>query len=264
MEKEQQYGFFGSAHQSLWGAYHAPNMNKNLPGVLLCNSIGQEGLRAHRALIQLTSQLNSLGFPVLRFDYYGCGNSMGEMETGSLTLWEHDIAEAAEQLQRKSHCSHLALIGLRLGANLALRSATALARVTHLVLWEPVTDGRSYLDELQAQHRQHVQKHLQQTPSPWPEGRGGEALGFEYSNQLVSEILQLTPQNWAAQSPPILTQYITEAQALARHLPPHWTSTPIAEPNSLWASTNILSKGLVPMQTIQATIKWLTAHAHNH
>ncbi|MBK7659827.1 MAG: hypothetical protein IPJ28_12035 [Betaproteobacteria bacterium] len=44
-------------------------------GVLLCNPFGQEAIRAHRLVRVLGDRLAAAGFAVMRFDYYGTGDS---------------------------------------------------------------------------------------------------------------------------------------------------------------------------------------------
>jgi len=140
---------FGSASQSLFGLYMPPKAKRARPcGVVLCYPMGQEYMRAHRAFRQLGQLLQKAGFHVLRFDYYGTGDSAGDAEAGGLAQWTADIATAIEELRDTAEVPRVSLVGLRLGALLAARAAARRDDVECVVLWDPVTDGAAYLEEL--------------------------------------------------------------------------------------------------------------------
>src|SRR5215217_413896 len=87
--------YFGSSQKPLYGVYHPPKSQPGRPvrttGVVLCYPLGQEYMRAHRAFRQLATLLTKSGFPVLRFDYYGTGDSGGDGDAGDVdkvVLWD--------------------------------------------------------------------------------------------------------------------------------------------------------------------------------
>ncbi len=140
---------FGSTPQSLFGLYMPPKAKRARPsGVVLCYPMGQEYMRAHRAFRQLGQLLQKAGFHVLRFDYYGTGDSAGDTEAGGLAQWTADIATAIEELRDTAEVPRVSLVGLRLGALLAARAAARRDDVECVVLWDPVVAGAAYLDEL--------------------------------------------------------------------------------------------------------------------
>ena len=59
-----------------------------------CQPLGHEYIRAHRTFNQLAAGLARAGFPVLRFDYSGTGDSSGADEMGSVKRWMADVREA--------------------------------------------------------------------------------------------------------------------------------------------------------------------------
>ncbi|MDE2122022.1 MAG: alpha/beta hydrolase, partial [Betaproteobacteria bacterium] len=63
-------------------------------GVLICNPFGQEAIRAHRFLRVLSERLSASGFDVLRFDYFGTGDSAGTEAEADLDTWVRDIGMA--------------------------------------------------------------------------------------------------------------------------------------------------------------------------
>ena len=109
--------FFGSSEERLLGVHHPPR--GRVPrevGVLLCYPLGQEYMRAHRAFRQLAMLLARRGFHVLRFDWFGTGDSAGAGEEGSIARWLEDARTAIDELKDTAGVTRVSLVGLRLGA----------------------------------------------------------------------------------------------------------------------------------------------------
>ena len=141
--------YFGPPGRRLFGAYHAPDGTPvTARGVVICQPVGHEYLRTHRALRNLAALLARQGHPVLRFDYYGCGDSEGETADGTVDQWIADISVAVDELRRTARVSRVSLVGVRLGAALAARAAEKRPDVDALNLWDPVVHGRRYVEEL--------------------------------------------------------------------------------------------------------------------
>ena len=125
---------FDNAGRELFGVHLDPR-----PGsarghaVLLCNPFGQEAIRAHRLYRVLGDRLAAAGFDVLRFDYFGSGDSAGDDADFDLDGAIDDAVAAAALLLRRSRAQRLSLAGLRLGANIAaLASCRMPLPVEHL------------------------------------------------------------------------------------------------------------------------------------
>src|SRR5437773_7734152 len=74
--------YFGSPDKLLFGCYHEPSLERRRKcAVVVCQPVGHEYINSHRALRQLAARLCDAGFPVLRFDYYGCGDSSDRKST---------------------------------------------------------------------------------------------------------------------------------------------------------------------------------------
>jgi pimeloyl-ACP methyl ester carboxylesterase len=139
--------FFGPSSQPLYGVYHPPHSQLGrTTAVVLCYPLGQEYMRAHRAFRQLALLLSKAGFHVLRFDYYGTGDSAGFGEQGTIEQWTQDIGLAIDELKEMAELDDVALVGLRLGGTLAAYAAHRREDVSHLVLWDAVGRGSSYLE----------------------------------------------------------------------------------------------------------------------
>ncbi len=142
---------FGTSDRQLLGIYYPPEGDAvRDAAVLVCGPAPQEYMRTHWAVRKLAGLLARRGFPVMRFDYFGTGDSAGETEEGRPRLWVEDVSAAARELLDVSGAYALSAVGLRLGASLAALASAEGLDLEDLVLWEPVVHGPSYIEELRA------------------------------------------------------------------------------------------------------------------
>lgn len=106
--------------------------------------MGQDYVRCHKTLQKLAMDLAQIGFHVLRFDYAGTGDS-SDLDDWDLETWKRNGFDALQELSERSQTHQLSIVGVRLGASLAV---TLDATLSSLVLWDPVIRGHDYLDEL--------------------------------------------------------------------------------------------------------------------
>ena len=144
--------YFGSGRQRLFGVYEAAVLTgRGKRAAVLCHPWGDEYIHAHRAMRQLAVRLSGAGIHTLRFDFFGTGDSAGDMVDADLACWEADIELAMEELRDIVGSARVTLIGLRLGATLAARVAALRPKdVDSLVLWDPILSGPDYLASLRA------------------------------------------------------------------------------------------------------------------
>lgn len=140
--------FFGRSECPLFGIYHAPKGNARPMGVVLCPPIGQEYMRTHRALRQLSLQLNKSGAHALRFDYSGVGDSSGVDAEATMSAWLGDVCAAIDELKDTAGVANVSVVGIRLGASLAYLATQARTDIDQVVLWDPVVKGSDYVAEL--------------------------------------------------------------------------------------------------------------------
>lgn len=176
--------FYFGPGKSLFGCLDLPDSRRpNDVGVLICPPIGYEYTSAHRALRQLALGIADRGHATLRLDYYGTGDSLGETQDVSLARCREDIVCGIDELRKQAHCSTIVLIGFRLGATLAASMPKLRPDISGLVLWDLVTDGSRYLEELATMQAKWLRSHGQ--PS---QVEASEVLGFPYSPQFDREI----------------------------------------------------------------------------
>lgn len=91
---------------------------------------------------QLAVRLSLAGFHTLRFDYFGSGDSAGEESETDVAGLQTDVVTAMETLKDLGTTEKVTLVGLRVGANVAARTAAAFpAEIEALVLWDPILTG---------------------------------------------------------------------------------------------------------------------------
>lgn len=184
--------YFGSADRTLFGAYH-PAATGGRRGAVLCYPWGQEYLRSHKAMCFLASLLSDRGFHVLRFDWYGSGDSAGEcFEGGEPGSWMLDLQDAVTELKDMADIKTLAIVGLRMGAAVGAQLALRGSEVDRLVLWDPVVDGAEYIDALLGERGTNLSRaypdHLAEDGGEIP-----EVLGFPLTPQMRKGIETLHP-----------------------------------------------------------------------
>ena len=192
--------FFGPSERRLFGAFHegSPGRAQSL-GVLLCNPFGQEAIRTHRLYRVLAERLAQAGIHVLRFDFFGTGDSHGEDDQGELDGWRDDVLAAHAELQRASGASSITWMGARLGATSAIRAAqTAPPALQHLVVWDPVLDGQVYHQWLRVKHVETLELAFSEPDPDWrrrlghdPGAFADEAIGVAIAPTLRRQLAAL-------------------------------------------------------------------------
>jgi pimeloyl-ACP methyl ester carboxylesterase len=255
--------YFGTSEQRLFGCFHEPEATRMRDcGVLICQPMGHEYVNSHRALRQLAVRLNQTGFPVFRFDFFGCGDSYGNVEEGSITRWLDDISQAISETKLRSTSSKLCLIGLRLGASLATTAASVRNDVASLVLWDPVINGRKYLRNLvsfQKEMSRFRPKPPQSHPTEWPI----DIMGFPVTKALYEEIASidlLAISKRPAQNVVVVRTTDEQAQNdLASNLQRLRASVTFEQIDAphIWLPT-LDGSLLVPGQVLQAISSWMS------
>jgi len=178
--------YFGSAERQLFGVHHVPARGARDHGVVVVPPMGQEALRAHRALRQLGIALARERYHTLVFDLGCTGDSAGDFGDASLARWVDDARTAADELRDRTGLARVSFVGLRLGAVHAWRASIGRRDVDRLVLWEPVINGAAYLAELARRHSDFIRAEL---PRKGQQAADDEVLGFPISQALRAELM---------------------------------------------------------------------------
>ncbi len=193
---------FGPVNRRLFGIFHEAQAPVAGRSVLLCWPFGQEAIRAQRMYRVLADRLAREGCDVLRFDFYGTGDSGGDDEAFDLEGGARDMQVALDELRRRTDRTRATVLGTRLGASAAVRAAGPLAgQLMRLVLWDPIVAGADYLQHLRLRHVETLEEDFEIHDASWrrtletdPVSFTGEAIGFGISPALRAQIGHLDPR----------------------------------------------------------------------
>jgi alpha-beta hydrolase superfamily lysophospholipase len=210
--------WFGPEDRPLFGWVHAPATGRSDGAVVLCPPLARELTSAHFAYRLLARALARSGLTAVRFDYDGTGDSAGDdAEPGRVDAWLASVDEAVA-LARRTGAETVALVGMRLGALLALHAARR-TPVAAAVLWDPCPSGRRFLKEQRSmylvqygaggQHAggQHAGgQHAGGQHAGGPAGLGAppgpvDLPGYRYSAETARELSDLAPPPPGVPSP---------------------------------------------------------------
>ncbi len=145
---EAQAQWWPSAHGALFGWTHYPTKDWRSTAVVIVPPIGPEYLHSHRAVRHLARCVAQEGYPCIRFDHLGYGDSADlAIESDALPAWRVGAAKAVEVALALPGVQRVVLVALRSGS-LLVDAATA-ARVAGLGLWYPYLRGNAFVRDLQ-------------------------------------------------------------------------------------------------------------------
>jgi pimeloyl-ACP methyl ester carboxylesterase len=256
--------YFGAGGRQLFGVYHAPEADApRAAGLALCPPLGQEYIRSHRAYVQLARLLAARGLHVLRFDLSCCGDSPGDADQGRFAQWVGDAGAAAAEL-RNGALQQVGLVGLRLGATVALMAGAKRRDIAAMVLWEPVVSGGAYVAQLRSLHRTWLRASFARALSDRGPTPTGEVLGFPLTAALMGELQAvdafaldrkpadkvLVIETARPRAGRRLCQYLAQlgTEARCEHIP---------GPDLWIRKENPQQRGVVPSATLQRIAQWL-------
>jgi alpha-beta hydrolase superfamily lysophospholipase len=144
--------FFGPPARRIFGWLHATSDAKARAnvGVVLCNPFGFEAICTHRSFRHFAEAFARAGFPALRFDYDGTGDSAGsDRDPDRVRAWVDSVHAAVDVLRSRTGVARVCLFGLRLGATLAATAAIDRDDCAGLIAIVPVVAPEQYVRELQ-------------------------------------------------------------------------------------------------------------------
>jgi uncharacterized protein len=237
---------FGRSDRVMFGMFTPAAGKRVRRGAVICNPWGVEAIRAHRSIKALADNLSRLGVDVFRFDYFGTGDSFGDGLSGSLDDWCSDTEQAMDELMSMAGVRKVALIGLRLGAHVAAAVSTSRKReVDRLVLWDPVVNGASYLEDLKQRKNAEAEGVLEM---------GGYVMSKDFEHQLREAMLD----GVAGIRTPVLLALSTAEQLTAYTVPEGVPlTTEVKEGPACWLEERDFGAGAVPVELLRTIGAWV-------
>ncbi|THV17081.1 alpha/beta fold hydrolase [Rhizobium rhizophilum] len=116
-------------------------------GVVFCAPWGFDALCTVKFHRLIAVELARRGYPAIRFDYPGEGDSLPVEAGATFDIWVAGALRAAEELRIRTGCSRIIYYGMGIGAAVALRAGQQDANLAGYVLAASTLNGRRYLRE---------------------------------------------------------------------------------------------------------------------
>jgi alpha/beta superfamily hydrolase len=141
--------YFPNGNYQLFGILYRPEKMVRDTGFVFVHPFAEEKLWTQRVYVNFARELAQHGYPVLRFDEMGHGDSEGNFEESTIETRLSDINSAIAQIRKDiPEIKKIGLLGLRFGATLASLAAEKSELIHQLILWEPIVDGEKYMQEM--------------------------------------------------------------------------------------------------------------------
>ncbi len=150
--------FFGDPGKQKFGFMHEGHRSANF-AVLICPPLGQEYMRTHWMTRNICAALNRKGLPVMRFDFYGQGDSAGTPEVARLGDLCDSIVEAAEELRARTGVREIKIVAFRAAGLIVDQVRERLGLCTKVIVVDPILSGREYLDGLRTTQNRRWSNH---------------------------------------------------------------------------------------------------------
>ncbi len=188
--------YFGSGGSPLFGCFHPARLPaREGSALVICQPFGQEYIRCHRLFRVLAESLARAGLSVFRFDYYGCGDSHGDCEDATLERCVANVGEAVRFTRRRARALSVDLLGLRLGASIALRfAAEHNGQVGRVATWDPIVRGEDFLASMRDQSAtfaKWMERVFRRAAAPGEADGPRDFIGFRFSEALIDELKAL-------------------------------------------------------------------------
>lgn len=162
---------------------------------ILCLPPLFEEMNLSRAVIAKQAQYFAAhGLPTCVLDYYGTGDSEGNVDEATAQVWLEDIIAAGNWL-RQQGAQELVLWGVRFGGLILLHFQNALhdaLPVNRQLLWKPVTGGKLYISQFLRLKQASTILHGNNDKVNWrqriADGNNVEVAGYPLNEPLVSSI----------------------------------------------------------------------------
>ena len=142
--------YIGEGRDAAFAVFHNSGPERKDLGVLFCPPFGWEDFCSFRSRRQWAGELAAAGYPSIRLDLPGGGDSGGSpRDADRLAAWTKAVAAAAAVLRERGGCRRVAAVGLGLGGLIAVAAAADGAPIDDLVLWATPSRGRAAVRELQ-------------------------------------------------------------------------------------------------------------------
>lgn len=170
---------------------------------------GEEMNRCRAHVAQQARDFAASGYHCTLLDFYGTGDSEGELQDASLARW-HENIQLTLQFLVAEEPAPVILWGVRLGGIIAAEYAnTGTVDIAGLLLWQPVSSGKRYVTQLLRQrvaslvNAGRAAETTAEIRARIASGDSVEIAGYVVADPLISDIEQASLSAQAVRCPSI-------------------------------------------------------------
>ena len=155
-------GYIQNGCESLCYICSYPTVGMKDVGVLFVHARGGNKLGPHRMFVELEQKLNTIGFPTLRFDLAGCGDSTGDISKLGTDSEIKDILAVVDFFVSERGLNKVILLGISRGARMCF---STLAKNTFqaagaVIISAPTSSALSATKSFSTRLKEYVLKFL--------------------------------------------------------------------------------------------------------
>jgi len=138
---EKPVNLYAKNGDVLWGVIHNPeNAGSSLPVIVFLHGWAGNRLGPHRLFVPMARAFASAGYPCLRFDFRGRGDSAGDSAEVSILTMTEDTSLAVEFVRRTWANRFIVLCGICSGTKAAI-AASSMHEISGMILLSPERMG---------------------------------------------------------------------------------------------------------------------------
>ena len=190
-------GFVSDTHPAFVLQFWPTDLAKPRAHIVFLPPFAEEMNRCRLLVSSQARQFAREGYSCSIIDFYGTGESQGDLCDASLPIWRQNIDDLLQQLLQRSQCP-VYLWGCRLGALLALDYMSVRPGACEkLILWQPVSSGGTFVTQLLRQRSAAMMQKGEKSESTaemkqqLAQGKSIEVAGYSLGGELLSGIDQL-------------------------------------------------------------------------
>jgi pimeloyl-ACP methyl ester carboxylesterase len=149
---------FENKQQKLFGILHEPDGPQKHTALIFLHGWGTYRIGPHLIFVEAARAFASAGFPCLRFDFRGRGESEGNVAETTLLDMLDDAKQAVREMLKRDGISQIILIGLCSGGEVAVGTAASDSNVNGVVLLSTPLLGRKAMTKDDVRHTANFAK----------------------------------------------------------------------------------------------------------
>lgn len=155
-----EYGYFASSENELRYCLAIPKHDCRRRGIVFVHALDGNRFGPHRMFVELARKFTDLGYPTMRFDLTGCGDSGGDCVRDNISGEVTDVVNAVRFFTGKLNIDGVVLLGISRGARVCYQAMAEYdLELDGLVLLStPISGSRVAMKSLGAELKQYMHK----------------------------------------------------------------------------------------------------------